>query len=55
MERKTYGMTAVYGLDIILSNIVVCFLMCVLCSELFYVDKLRPAKDFSLPFSFLFY
>lgn len=32
--------------DIVLRNIVDCSVMLVLCSEMFYEDKLRPVKNF---------
>lgn len=43
---KLWRITAVYHPDIILRNIVDCFLILVLCSEMFYDDKQRPAKNF---------
>lgn len=45
-REKSSEIIAVYGADIILRNIVDCFLMLVLCSEIFYDDKLRPVKNF---------
>jgi hypothetical protein len=45
-REKTWGIIIVYGYDIILRNIVDCFLMLGLCSKMFYDDKLRAVKNF---------